>query len=113
MKQICCECGKTYGEKPGQGETHGYCPDCEKAIRKKYGLPAREPAGPKRPITALLEQATANIEAAIEILDQLVLKVPRGSLAGRALVRSKAEARRAQTMIQMDWLDLQHNQKAV
>ena len=42
MKRICCECGKVYGEKPGEGVTHGYCPECEDKIRRNLGLAPRK-----------------------------------------------------------------------
>lgn len=35
MKIICCECGKDMGEKPpfdDKGESHAYCPECEKKM---------------------------------------------------------------------------------
>lgn len=42
MKRICSVCGKYMGEKPGEGITHGLCPQCESEIREAYGLPQRE-----------------------------------------------------------------------
>lgn len=111
MKQICCECKKVYGEKPGEGDTHGYCPECEDKVRENLGLAPRENEKKNWPTSTLLEVAVDRIDEAINIIDQLAVKLPRSTLAGRSLVRSKAEARKAQTFIKMDWLDLRiHNQ---
>jgi hypothetical protein len=111
MKRICCECGKIMGEKPGEGDTHGYCSKCEDNIRESLGLATRKMEKKNWPTSALLEVAVDRIEEAINIIDQLAIKLPRSTIAGRSLVRSKAEARKAQSFIQMDWLDLRiHNQ---
>ena len=102
MKRICCECGKVYGEKPGEGDTHGYCPECEDTVRKNLGLAPRKQEKKNRPALALLlEQASAEIEAAIEIIDQVIIESPSSSL-----IKAKSEARRTQSYIQMHWMDL-------
>ncbi len=45
MKVACCMCKKFLGEKDGrgvEGVSHGLCSDCDRALRKKYVLPARK-----------------------------------------------------------------------
>ncbi len=110
MKQICCECKKIYGEKPGEGYTHGYCPECEDTVRENLGLAPRK-TEKNRLESTLLEVAVDRRDEAINILDQLASTLPRSTIAGRSLVRSKAEARKAQCFIKMDWMDLRiHSQ---
>jgi hypothetical protein len=39
ITMICCVCKKFLGTKDGQGITgtsHGYCPECAKAVWQKY-----------------------------------------------------------------------------
>ena len=41
MKVICAWCGKSLGEKDGQGVegiSHGMCAECQEKLEKKHGL---------------------------------------------------------------------------
>ena len=45
IEQVCVDCGTVYGTIDGRGKTgqsHGVCPSCEPAFRKRYGMEARE-----------------------------------------------------------------------
>lgn len=44
MKQICAWCKKVYGEKEGDGETHGFCERCYRQQQAAIAKIRREQA---------------------------------------------------------------------
>jgi hypothetical protein len=43
MRVVCCLCGRQYATKPCEPKmdgqvSHGVCPECEPALRKRMGL---------------------------------------------------------------------------